>query len=91
MGASIDKQTRVVINGEVTSSVPDYINASYVNVLFAGQVAKGIKKEWKNAFIATQAPLAATRPSFWEMISQQNSRVIFMLCKNTYDVAGFYI
>ena len=85
--ANVDKQTKVLIN---TESKSDYINASYINVFFTF-ISQGIKKEWKNAFIATQAPLTATRDSFWEMIYQQNSSTIIMLCKNTYDVIYHYI
>ncbi|KAK9768617.1 phosphotyrosine-specific ptp2-like protein [Basidiobolus ranarum] len=48
----------------------DYINASFIH-------SKGISSQ----YIATQAPLPSTFSDFWEMIWEQNSRVIVMLTK----------
>ncbi len=57
-------QTRVRLRGTDN----DYIHASYID---------GYWKE--NEFICAQGPLASTIEDFWEMVWQENSRVIVML------------
>ncbi|ORX99526.1 hypothetical protein K493DRAFT_212497 [Basidiobolus meristosporus CBS 931.73] len=49
----------------------DYINASFI----------GAKDTNSNRYIATQGPMPSTFPDFWEMVWEQNSRVIVMLTK----------
>jgi len=44
---------------------------------------KGPAKELKNCFIATQAPLALTIETFWDMIYQQNTEIVIMLCETS--------
>lgn len=48
----------------------DYINANHINKTI------GSRRFW---YIATQGPLAKTVPDFWQMVWEQNSRVIVML------------
>lgn len=45
----------------------DYINANFVNAS-------------SNTYICTQGPLPETTADFWQMVYEQNSRVIVMLC-----------
>ncbi|KAG7300512.1 hypothetical protein JYU34_016142 [Plutella xylostella] len=60
-------ETRVLLNG--SSPVSCYINANYVTG--PGNI--------KNYYIACQAPLPNTVDDFWQMIWEQNSRLIVML------------
>uniref|UniRef100_A0A1I7V853 Protein-tyrosine phosphatase n=1 Tax=Loa loa TaxID=7209 RepID=A0A1I7V853_LOALO len=50
--------------------VEDYIHANYVR-----------HKVLQNDFILTQGPLSNTVNDFWEMVWQERSGLIFMLCK----------
>ncbi|CAF2946591.1 unnamed protein product [Rotaria sp. Silwood2] len=52
----------------LTAGSNDYINASYVEVPVANR-----------KYILTQGPLQATSSHFWQMVWEQNSRVIVML------------
>eukprot|EP00347_Sterkiella_histriomuscorum_P012601 403367944 len=49
-----------------------YINANYINSFVRGSGEK--------AFIATQAPIDYTLERFWQMIWEQNTKLIIMLC-----------
>ncbi|GLV35403.1 Protein tyrosine phosphatase 52F [Carabus blaptoides fortunei] len=60
-------ETRVILN-VTNSSSSDYINASYIQG-YSGN----------NEYIAAQGPTEATCPAFWQMILEQNVRVIVML------------
>jgi len=60
--------TRVVLNPTFKNS--DYINANHVVV-----------PEAKRAYILTQGPLPETIGHFWNMVWQQKSEAIIMLCK----------
>ena len=48
----------------------DYINANYVD-----------SYQFRNSFIATQAPIECTIKDFWKMVWEQNSKTIVVLCK----------
>jgi len=48
------------------------MNANYINTLIRGYGEK--------AFIATQAPVDYTIEKFWQMVWEQNSLIIVMLC-----------
>ena len=48
----------------------DYINANYVD-----------SYQFRNSFVATQAPIECTIKDFWKMVWEQNSKTIVVLCK----------
>lgn len=48
----------------------DYINANWLN---------GFSRE--NEFIATQGPIPATIPHFWQMVVENNVKIIVMVTK----------
>uniref|UniRef100_A0A0N5AZD9 protein-tyrosine-phosphatase n=1 Tax=Syphacia muris TaxID=451379 RepID=A0A0N5AZD9_9BILA len=62
--------TRVKLKHPEGSLESDYINANYVN---------GYKN--KKKFIATQGPKDSTQNDFWQMVWQQDARVIVMITK----------
>ncbi|XP_040217133.1 tyrosine-protein phosphatase non-receptor type 6 [Rana temporaria] len=68
--------TRVVLRGR-DPNIPgsDYINANYVSNLLWGD------EEPLKHFIACQGCLGATTGDFWEMMWQENSRIIVMTTK----------
>jgi len=49
-----------------------YVNANYINTFVRGSGEK--------VFIATQAPIDYTLERFWQMIWEQNCKMIIMLC-----------
>ncbi|XP_062568075.1 multiple epidermal growth factor-like domains protein 6 [Saccostrea cucullata] len=69
--------SRVVLN---VSPDNDYINANYIKDV-----------EGKRRYIATQGPRKNTVQDFWEMIWQENIRVIVMVTKLTEGSTVFYI
>uniref|UniRef100_A0A2H8THE0 Tyrosine-protein phosphatase non-receptor type 7 n=1 Tax=Melanaphis sacchari TaxID=742174 RepID=A0A2H8THE0_9HEMI len=66
-------ETRVLLNPRGSGLNSDYINANYV---------KGYKGAEK-FYIACQAPMQSTIPDFWQMIWDQNTRVIIMVTSLT--------
>jgi len=74
---------RVLLNALVNGSNSDYINASTV-----------MDHDPRNpAYIITQGPLAHTVADFWQMVWEQGSVVIVMLCRlneNGYQLAQRY-
>ncbi|CDW89851.1 protein tyrosine phosphatase [Stylonychia lemnae] len=56
-----------------------YMNANYINTFVRGYGDR--------AFIATQAPIEYTLERFWQMIWEQKSRLIIMLCP---EESSFY-
>ncbi|XP_073409081.1 tyrosine-protein phosphatase non-receptor type 6 [Dendrobates tinctorius] len=68
--------TRVVLhNGDPNVPGSDYINANYVTNQLIGE------DEPSKRFIACQGCLASTTGDFWQMVWQENSRVIVMTTK----------
>ncbi|XP_060863621.1 mucin-2-like [Metopolophium dirhodum] len=66
-------ETRVLLNPRGSGLNSDYINANFV---------KGYKGADK-FYIACQAPMQSTVPDFWQMIWDQNTRVIIMVTSLT--------
>ncbi|XP_072799776.1 tyrosine-protein phosphatase non-receptor type 20-like isoform X4 [Vicugna pacos] len=54
----------------------DYINASYVKIVNAGE---------EYYYIATQGPLPGTTDDFWQMVVENNSNVIAMITREVED------
>ncbi|XP_073540931.1 tyrosine-protein phosphatase non-receptor type 6 isoform X2 [Phyllobates terribilis] len=68
--------TRVILhNGDPNVPGSDYINANYVTNQLIGE------DEPSKRFIASQGCLASTTGDFWQMVWQENSRVIVMTTK----------
>ncbi|XP_071985988.1 tyrosine-protein phosphatase non-receptor type 6 isoform X2 [Engystomops pustulosus] len=68
--------TRVILQGGDPDKIgSDYINANYVTNQLIGE------DEPSKRFIACQGCLAATTSDFWQMVWQENSRVIVMTTK----------
>mmetsp|Transcript_24786 Transcript_24786/g.64549 ORF Transcript_24786/g.64549 Transcript_24786/m.64549 type:complete len:557 (-) Transcript_24786:67-1737(-) len=61
--------TRVTLKGDPAVVGSDYINANYIDGEASGT---------KRAYIASQGPLKATVASFWQMIWENNVRLIVM-------------
>lgn len=91
----IVQHSRVVLKEQPTNIPEDigigyneelnyYINASFINVshihnnLNFGQTF--VRGYGEKAFIATQAPIDYTLERFWQMIWEQNTKLIIMLC-----------
>ena len=66
----VDESTRVCLQPIRGVEGSDYINASCID---------GYRS--RNAYIATQGPLAETTEDFWRMLWEQNSTIIVMLTK----------
>ncbi|XP_071850013.1 receptor-type tyrosine-protein phosphatase delta-like isoform X2 [Apostichopus japonicus] len=64
------EQSRVYLQPIRGVEGSDYINASHIH---------GYRQ--RNAFIATQGPLAETTEDFWRMLWDQNSTIVVMLTK----------
>lgn len=72
----VDDHSRVKLaNTGSTDPGADYINANFIKDELHGEVV----------YIAAQGPLPATVVAFWQMIFEQNCRVIMML---TNEVEG---
>jgi len=71
--------TRVVLNVEEDRPGADYINANYINCEWEGEAGQG-GPAYKR-YIATQGCVAATRADFWQMVWQEDSRLIVMTTK----------
>ncbi|KAG9484736.1 tyrosine-protein phosphatase non-receptor type 6 isoform X2 [Eleutherodactylus coqui] len=68
--------TRVILHtGDPNIPGSDYINANYVTNQLIGE------DEPSKRFIASQGCLASTTGDFWQMVWQENSRVIVMTTK----------
>lgn len=63
----------------------DYINANYIRWKCDEHIAStDIPNEPHNkTYIATQGCLPSTIPDFWQMVMQENCRVIVMTTKET--------
>ncbi|EPY73645.1 hypothetical protein CB1_002666001 [Camelus ferus] len=66
-----DDSTRVLLGED-----KDYINASYVKIVNAGE---------EYYYIATQGPLPGTTDDFWQMVVENNSNVIAMITREVED------
>lgn len=64
------ESTRVILQPMRGVEGSDYINASFVD---------GYR--YRNAYIATQGPLAETTEDFWRMLWEHNSTIVVMLTK----------
>lgn len=64
-----DDHTRVVLKDVGPEVGADYINANYIN---------GEARDRQKAYIACQGCLKATIPAFWQMMWEEDSRVIVM-------------
>lgn len=69
--------TRVILRDRLPGPGNDYINASYVR-FENSQRTKNVTFACEKAFIATQGCLENTIVDFWDMVWQENSRVIAM-------------
>lgn len=74
---------------KLKGNVPDYIHATFVNVIMIGNYSsfstvyyltciKGYNS--KKAFIVAQSPMESTSMDFWMMIMERECSVIVMLC-----------
>jgi netrin-G3 ligand len=64
------ESTRVILQPMRGVEGSDYINASFVD---------GYR--YRNAYVATQGPLAETTEDFWRMLWEHNSTIVVMLTK----------
>ena len=58
----------------------DYINASYI---------PSTNKGTPNDYIASQGPMEDTLDDFWEMIWEQNIKIIIMLARYFFNIICF--
>ena len=81
--------TRVILKNTDVGPGSDYINANRISPdddhLLSGVLKSSVSSDssviMKKCFIATQGCLPATRADFWQMVWQENTRVIVMTTK----------
>lgn len=66
----LDDQNRVKLKPFDSEVDSDYINASPIYIPFA-----------RRNYILTQGPLPQTSDDFWQMVCEQNARIIIMLSR----------